>query len=142
VTTAARPSLNPGIPPAKEHARFPNALSVLGRRPTPNGNASGNNLRPVRVREKRCARSRAGGPQRRQIFDRSPARPKPRAARALPAGLGGYGRRMLFPYSDLDILFLLGDKESAGITAAHLGIFANLWDIGFRVSSAGRTLKS
>src|SRR5947208_7700822 len=53
--------------------------------------------------------------------------------------LGGYGRRMLFPYSDLDILFLLGNERGEQEFRPLISEFSRpLWDIGFRVSSAGR----
>jgi [protein-PII] uridylyltransferase len=56
--------------------------------------------------------------------------------------LGGYGRRMLFPYSDLDILFLLGNDKVEQESRQLISEFSRtLWDIGFRVSSAGRTLE-
>ena len=56
--------------------------------------------------------------------------------------LGGYGRRMLFPYSDLDILFLFaGEKSEADSKRVVAEFSRTLWDIGFRVSSAGRTLE-
>src|SRR5947207_2474391 len=56
--------------------------------------------------------------------------------------LGGYGRRMLFPYSDLDILFLLGNERIEQESRPLISEFSRtLWDIGFRVSSAGRTLE-
>ncbi len=56
--------------------------------------------------------------------------------------LGGYGRRMLFPYSDLDILFLLGNEKVEQESRPLISEFSRtLWDIGFRVSSAGRTLE-
>ncbi|HXY00293.1 MAG TPA: DUF294 nucleotidyltransferase-like domain-containing protein, partial [Candidatus Limnocylindrales bacterium] len=55
--------------------------------------------------------------------------------------LGGYGRRMLFPYSDLDILFLSGSEKSEQEAKAMISEFSRtLWDLGFRVSSAGRTI--
>jgi [protein-PII] uridylyltransferase len=55
--------------------------------------------------------------------------------------LGGYGRQMLFPYSDLDILFLLGSDKAEQESRGLISEFSRtLWDIGFRVSSAGRTL--
>ena len=56
--------------------------------------------------------------------------------------LGGYGRRLLFPYSDLDILFLFGNEKSEAEFRPLIADFARtLWDLGFRVSSAGRTLE-
>src|SRR6266849_4678433 len=56
--------------------------------------------------------------------------------------LGGYGRRMLFPYSDLDILFLLGHERVEQESRPLIADFSRtLWDLGFRVSSAGRTLE-
>ena len=55
--------------------------------------------------------------------------------------LGGYGRRLLFPYSDLDILFLFGsEKAEAGFRPLIGELSRMLWDLGFRVSSAGRTI--
>src|SRR5271170_4768866 len=56
--------------------------------------------------------------------------------------LGGYGRRLLFPYSDLDILFLFGNEKAEGEFRPLIADFSRtLWDLGFRVSSAGRTLE-
>src|SRR5467141_1265214 len=56
--------------------------------------------------------------------------------------LGGYGRRLLFPYSDLDILFLFGNDRAEQESRPLISEFSRtLWDIGFRVSSAGRTLE-
>ncbi len=55
--------------------------------------------------------------------------------------LGGYGREMLFPYSDLDLLFLFGSDKSEQEFRPLIAEFSRtLWDLGFRVSSAGRTL--
>jgi [protein-PII] uridylyltransferase len=56
--------------------------------------------------------------------------------------LGGYGRRLLFPYSDLDILFLFGNEKAEQTFRPLISDFSRtLWDLGFRVSSAGRTLE-
>jgi len=56
--------------------------------------------------------------------------------------LGGYGRRLLFPYSDLDILFLFGSEKAEQAFRPLIADFSRtLWDLGFRVSSAGRTLE-
>lgn len=55
--------------------------------------------------------------------------------------LGGYGRRLLFPYSDLDILFLFGSEKAETEFRPLIGeLSRTLWDLGFRVSSAGRTI--
>ncbi len=55
--------------------------------------------------------------------------------------LGGYGREMLFPYSDLDLLFLFGSEKAEQEFRPLISEFSRtLWDLGFRVSSAGRTL--
>ncbi len=56
--------------------------------------------------------------------------------------LGGYGRRLLFPYSDLDILFLFGNEKAEAEFRPLIADFSRtLWDLGFRVSSAGRTIE-
>jgi len=56
--------------------------------------------------------------------------------------LGGYGRRMLFPYSDLDILFLFAnDKVEEEFRPVISEFSRTMWDLGFRVSSAGRTVE-
>src|SRR6201992_1802028 len=56
--------------------------------------------------------------------------------------LGGYGRRLLFPYSDLDILFLFGTEKAEQTFRPLISDFSRtLWDMGFRVSSAGRTIE-
>jgi [protein-PII] uridylyltransferase len=55
--------------------------------------------------------------------------------------LGGYGRRELFPYSDVDLLFLIANGRAA---AAHRESIAamvrTLWDLGLRVGQSTRTL--
>ena len=56
--------------------------------------------------------------------------------------LGGYGREMLFPYSDLDLLFLFGNEKAESEFRPLIAEFSRtLWDLGFRVSSAGRTIE-
>src|SRR6202140_2434752 len=58
------------------------------------------------------------------------------------AAMGGYGRRALFPYSDIDLLFLY-EKEAQ---AEYLGkksiapLSQSLWDLHLRVSPTTRTL--
>ena len=63
----------------------------------------------------------------------------------IPAGLalaavGGYGRRQLFPYSDVDLLLLcaaqhVGTPQQQAIS----GFLQRLWDAGLRVSQQVRT---
>ena len=55
--------------------------------------------------------------------------------------LGGYGREVLFPYSDLDLLVLFANEKIEEESRPLIAEFSRmLWDLGFRVSSAGRTL--
>jgi [protein-PII] uridylyltransferase len=64
------------------------------------------------------------------------------AGRLCIAAMGGYGRRALFPYSDIDILFCcekLKDEEFLG--KAYISPLSQaLWDLHLRVSPATRTL--
>ncbi len=56
--------------------------------------------------------------------------------------LGGYGRKDLFPYSDIDILFVFADEKVELQThEAVRAIIQSLWDIGLRASPNARTLK-
>ncbi len=55
--------------------------------------------------------------------------------------LGGYGRRELFPYSDIDLLFLSEDDESGEAQREAVAAMARtLWDLRLRVGSSSRTL--
>ncbi len=56
--------------------------------------------------------------------------------------LGGYGRAELFPFSDIDLLFLCA-HEQAERDAHELirGATQAMWDLGLRASPATRTLK-
>jgi [protein-PII] uridylyltransferase len=53
--------------------------------------------------------------------------------------VGGYGRRELFPYSDVDLLYLLDGKVSeAEIKQPIRRISQQLWDCGLRLSPTSR----
>jgi [protein-PII] uridylyltransferase len=55
---------------------------------------------------------------------------------------GGYGRKDLFPYSDIDVLFAFADdKAEAQSKDAIRSIIQGMWDIGLRASPSSRTLK-
>jgi [protein-PII] uridylyltransferase len=67
-------------------------------------------------------------------------------ASAFPQGMsllavGGYGRRELFPYSDIDLLLLV-EKEvhGDGQRQALSSFLRSLWDNGLRVSQSVRTI--
>jgi [protein-PII] uridylyltransferase len=56
--------------------------------------------------------------------------------------LGGYGRKDLFPYSDIDVLFAFADERTeANCKDAVRAIIQGMWDIGLRASPCSRTLK-
>ncbi len=54
--------------------------------------------------------------------------------------VGGYGRRQLFPYSDVDLLLLVKGNGSASKSEDRIaGLLADLWDSQLRVSQSVRT---
>src|SRR6185369_3421509 len=68
------------------------------------------------------------------------------AVKHLPAAisvvaLGGYGRSTLFPYSDVDLLFLCADEAAEAEAKAPIAeMTREIWDVGMRVSPFTRTL--
>lgn len=66
---------------------------------------------------------------------------KPLAGRLAVVAFGGYGRRELSPMSDVDILFLQGKTNGAkDVEEIIRRTIVALWDIGFKVGQATRTL--
>ena len=56
--------------------------------------------------------------------------------------LGGYGRKDLFPYSDIDVLFAFADEKVEAQSADGVRAFVQgMWDIGLRASPSNRTVK-
>ena len=54
---------------------------------------------------------------------------------------GGFGRGWLFPYSDIDLLFLYADRRSEETHKETVGRFSQeLWDLKLKLSPASRTL--
>jgi [protein-PII] uridylyltransferase len=143
VKTAARPGLHPANQPAKTMQGSLTPLSVLGPR--------------VEEERQRIRQQFEAGTAAREtvgtlceLADRTIGKVFAEVLRvhnAEPQGLclvalGGYGRRLLFPYSDLDILFLFGNEKAETEFRPLISDFSRtLWDLGFRVSSAGRTLE-
>lgn len=73
----------------------------------------------------------------RELISPDPAGPRNVALIAL----GGFGRRWLFPYSDIDLLFLYSGRDAEKTykdRAAQLS--QELWDLRLRLSPATRTL--
>ena len=62
------------------------------------------------------------------------------AERMAVVAQGGYGRGLLAPGSDIDLLFLLPYKQTAwGESVAEYMLYL-LWDLGFKVGHATRTI--
>ena len=67
-------------------------------------------------------------------------------ARVVPDGVsmlavGGFGRRELFPYSDVDILILVErESQTVGLKEALAEFVRLLWDSGLRLSHSVRTI--
>ena len=54
---------------------------------------------------------------------------------------GGFGRGWLFPYSDVDLLFLYADRRAEEAHKEEIGRFSQeLWDLKLKLSPASRTL--
>lgn len=71
-----------------------------------------------------------------------------RAFAGLPAqnaallAMGGYGRKDLFPFSDIDVLFAFSDdKTEEQSREAVRAVIQGMWDIGLRASPCSRTVK-
>ncbi len=66
-----------------------------------------------------------------------PIEPQDRLAMA---ATGGYGRAVLAPFSDIDLLFLTGAKASPQVERAVEFILYFLWDLGLKVGHATRSI--
>jgi [protein-PII] uridylyltransferase len=54
---------------------------------------------------------------------------------------GGFGRGWLFPYSDIDVLFLFADRDAEQSAREAVARFSQeLWDLRLKLSPASRTL--
>lgn len=73
-------------------------------------------------------------------FQASSAVQKARGSIALVA-LGGYGRRELYPFSDVDLLLLHDRKARKYMQEVSESILYPLWDAGFDVGHSVRTVK-
>lgn len=70
-----------------------------------------------------------------------PADNPSRSERMAIAAVGGYGRGMLAPGSDTDILFLLPYKQTAWGESVTEAILYILWDLGLKVGHATRSVE-
>jgi len=55
--------------------------------------------------------------------------------------VGGYGRGEMFPYSDIDLLFLYNPADEAQAASIVESLLYILWDMGFKVGQAHRTIE-
>lgn len=62
-------------------------------------------------------------------------------ATALLAAVGGYGRKELFPYSDIDLLILLAHPADTDEQTAIEELISLLWDSGLEVGHSVRTIE-
>ena len=54
--------------------------------------------------------------------------------------VGGYGRGLLYPYSDVDVLILLPDEVGDSARASVEALVGLLWDIGLEIGHSVRTI--
>ena len=55
--------------------------------------------------------------------------------------LGGYGRRELAPYSDIDLMFLFDAEAGEAAAVLSRAVLHHLWDLGFQVGHSVRTIR-
>ncbi len=143
MTTAARPGLHSAHPPAMNMQGSLTPLSVLG----PQADDERQRIQKqfesgVSARETVLALCALADNNVQQVFSEVLRVHNTPSEGLCLVALGGYGRRLLFPYSDLDILFLFGSEKAEQTFRPLISDFSRtLWDLGFRVSSAGRTLE-
>src|SRR2546423_3514029 len=141
--TAARPGLHPESQPERTMQGSLTPLSVLGPQAEDERKRIGQRFETgVSARETLHALCELADKNIRQVFGELLRVHSASTQGLCLLALGGYGRRLLFPYSDLDILFLFGNENAEQEFRPLIADFSRtLWDIGFRVSSAGRTLE-
>ena len=54
--------------------------------------------------------------------------------------VGGYGRGLLYPYSDVDVLILLPDDAGDGARSGVEALVGVLWDVGLEIGHSVRTV--
>jgi [protein-PII] uridylyltransferase len=69
-----------------------------------------------------------------------PSRAPSEAERMAVVATGGYGRRLLAPGSDIDLLFLLPYKQTAWGESIAEALLYCLWDMGLKVGHATRSV--
>src|SRR5690348_6617625 len=69
-----------------------------------------------------------------------PSRVPSEAERMAVVATGGYGRRLLAPGSDIDLLFVLPYKQTAWGESVAEAILYCLWDLGLKVGHATRSI--
>ena len=80
-----------------------------------------------------------------RLIDRTLTAPWKNAGMPAEAGLvavGGYGRGELFPYSDIDILLLLGCEPDASTRDKLETLIGLFWDVGLEVGHSVRTIEA
>ncbi len=55
--------------------------------------------------------------------------------------MGGYGRRELAPYSDIDVMVLTHGSQPKIADIISKGVFHHLWDLGFQVGHSVRSIE-
>ncbi|MDO9142598.1 MAG: [protein-PII] uridylyltransferase, partial [Methylobacter sp.] len=55
--------------------------------------------------------------------------------------VGGYGRKELFPYSDIDLVVLLDSEDTSPYQDELSNFFTFLWDIGLKLGQSVRSVK-
>lgn len=76
----------------------------------------------------------------REVIQQGNAKIRSSCQQCCLVAMGGYGRRELAPYSDIDVMVLTQGNQADLGQAISQGVFHRLWDLGFQVGHSVRTI--
>ena len=76
----------------------------------------------------------------REVMQQGKAEIRESCQQCCLVAMGGYGRRELAPYSDIDVMVLTQGHHAELSQAISHGVFHRLWDLGFQVGHSVRTI--
>ncbi len=76
----------------------------------------------------------------REVIQQGNAKVRANWQQCCLVAMGGYGRRELAPYSDIDVMILTNANQEEISHSISKGVFHHLWDLGFQVGHSVRSI--